>query len=96
MPALCKKARVASLPGRDATSLGRNREFDEAVLMGSNEEFLAGRNTEFIEDAGQVMAYRNHGNAEAVGNILVGKALSHQRENLTLSFRQRTSPLGAI
>ena len=63
--------------------------------MGSNEEFLAGRNTEFVEDAGQVMAYRDHGDAEPVCNVLIGKAFSDQRNDLALAFRQRTSPLRA-
>ncbi len=76
-----KEGRSASLlPG--TLESGRNGEFDEAVLMSSNEEFLAGRDTEFVEDTGQVMAYANTGDAEAIGNIRIGKALPDQSDDL--------------
>jgi hypothetical protein len=87
------EGRVPAEQGR--VLLGGNRQLDEAVLMGSNEEFLAGRDTEFVEDAGQVMADRDYGDAQAFCNVLVGKAVSNQRDNLPLSVCQRTRPLRA-
>ena len=63
--------------------------------MGSNEEFLAGGDTEFVEDVGQVMTNRDHGDAQAACNVFVGKALSDQGNNLAFPLRQGSIPMRA-
>ena len=39
--------------------------------MSPNQQRLAAGDAEFVEDAREVMAYGNIGNAQAVGNFLV-------------------------
>lgn len=56
------------------------------MLMRTNEQFLAIGDTEFIEDAGEVMPNCNARNAKAVGDILVGKTFADEAHDLAFSF----------
>ena len=47
-------------------------EFYEAVLMGPKQQLLAAVHVELAENAGEVMAYGDAGNAETLCNVLVG------------------------
>ena len=53
----------------------RGLQFDEALLMGSNQQFLAARHPELIENARQVVANGRGTDVETVGYIFVGESL---------------------
>jgi hypothetical protein len=44
--------------------------------MRSDEQFLTVRDAELVENAGEVMPNRNARNAQAVGDVLIGKTFA--------------------
>ncbi len=53
-------------------------EFQEAVLMRTKQKLLTAVHVELAENTGEMMAYGYAGNAETLGNVLVGQCLADQ------------------
>ncbi len=59
-----------------APFLRQGRRSYQPLLVRSDKKFLAVGDAEFIEDAGEVMPDCNAGDAQAIGNILIGEAFT--------------------
>ena len=62
-------------------------------LMCVDEKLLSIWHADLIENVGQMMPDRTVGNAQAMGNLLVRKSLSHQSDNLSFSLGYNIEPL---
>jgi len=60
--------------------------------LGMNEEFLSIRHTDLVENVGQMMTDRTVGNREGVSNVLIGKTLAEQLDNLSFSGCEAIGP----
>ncbi len=56
--------------------------------MGPDEQFLAIRDTELVENAGEMMSDGNAGNAQTVGNVFVGQSLTDQSDDFLFPLRE--------
>ncbi len=59
-----------------AALLCQGRRSGQSILVRPDEQFLAIREAELVENAGEVVANSNARNAQAAGDVLVGKTFA--------------------